>query len=185
MPEWGFGSPSSIPGSSQTVHDWGFGSPTPALLDASRIDTGFGSPFGSEVAPQVDLADGQAIPDDGGTVINLTANWMEEGPYSVRLLDAESTLFPVATDCYSAVPGQGNVCYTDAAKGVLKFSTPRLPVGIYSIRLQWGAGNEVTLSNALTVVRRNRSINTVRIRTRYPKVYVTGPRSIRGEKVLT
>jgi len=186
MGERGFGSPTLIggvdpdPGS----YDWGFGSPTPAAWDDTEYDTGFGSPrielIVEQVAVIMPVTEVPWMPDDGGVVVTVMAQWPSKGPFRVRLRDQSNVAYPLAGGyVHSGNVNTGFDIYVadTSAPDELRFVLPPLPVGLYDIEFLWGIGlgTSAIATKLLDVVFRNRSMPTYRIRGRFPQEWKTGP----------
>ncbi len=148
-------------GSAVPPLDSGAGSPTPGVLG----DTGAGSPtaftalamvlrrpFSREAAPDFD----PAYPEDGGSLVEVAADWPSGGPFLVRLRDALGNYHPaVDQGCSSAVPGQGDACYANASWRYLRFALPRLRRGTYDLVVSWDEGASYAVKDsALRIVPR-------------------------------
>lgn len=179
-----------------TGGDWGFGDPDPDPVSPHDPapydrDLGFGSP--SSYAPleqdQVQLLAPLAqYGDDGGYVVEVLADWPEQGPYRFRFRDAGNNFYPTTGFCYSGVPTQGTNCYTlTGGVDIVRFISPPAPPGSYFLVIQWGPGfgSEVEVDlNGPVVVTRNRGLEVYALRRRLPKHYKSGPRVPRQDELL-
>ena len=192
--EWGYGSPSSLGvGSPTQPYDWGYGAPTPTSWPtadaANEFDTGYGSPY-FVIAPVISYqgSDSDVLPDNGGVVIKLSltpgSKWPSGGPYKIRLIDPNGVARPTTGDCYSGVPGQGNLVYTDVINESMTFVLPPLAPASYDLRLRYGPTftDEILLEDSILITRRNHGRETHSIRRQYPPFYKTGVIGIRSEE---
>lgn len=95
--------------------------------------------------------------DLGGNLIILyspNAGFPIRGPYDVRLIAPGGEVFPSESEpgCYSAIAGFGDDCATNVSREFLFFTLPKVPQGVYSIRIRWGSVNSVTLSDQILVI---------------------------------
>ena len=105
----------------------------------------------------------------------------------VKLVAADDTEYPLTEYCYSSTPGSGYEVYPNGALDQLSFTLPPLVPGVYHILFKYGfkLSKEIEFKNAITVMRRNRSKETARVRSNLPPFYKTGPRRVRDERSLT
>lgn len=187
----GFGSPdaaglTSDPGMIVDTYDFGFGSPDTiiGLIDLSTDygDSGFGSPLWL-----LDFtADPATVRDDGGTVMTLTAlDWPYEGDHTVTLIDGAGT----ETPCYGLTLGEGEDYYRciPEARTRLRFASPRLAPGTYTIRVEWLSDTLHTteVADALEVVYRARFPSVYEVKSRFqPGPFDVGLRVLAGDRPL-
>jgi len=194
--ETGYGSPSigdflvAFPDIVQEHYDYGYGTPTAFLLGvdpadpANWQDTGYGSPFASVVV-QFPLS-GLVVPDDGGFVVRLPADWPTVGPYQVSLIGVTGAVFP----CHTVYEGAGGPfdCFTDDDAEKLRFATPRLYVGVFDLEISWLEGGLQVLNYpaAVTVERRTRHPSVYTVRAGFPKApyRAIGPRALNSLRTL-
>lgn len=189
----GFGSPdaaglTSDPGMIVEVYDLGFGAPS-TLTGTGDVDfstdwgeTGFGSPLwilDLSVSPE-------EVRDDGGTVIDVVAaSWPYTGPHTVTLIDADGT----ETPCYGLELGEGADYYVcrPSEQTRLRFASPRLAPGTYTVRIQWLSDTLHTteLDDALVVVYRSRFPSVYEVKARFqPGPFSVGQRHLGSDRLL-
>lgn len=186
----GYGSPSSTdedPGLVITAYDAGYGSPD-TLDEAGAIDmtetwgdSGYGSPLWI-----LDLAVTPiTAADNGGHILTITTiEWPYTGDHNVTLIDQQGEEYP----CYGLILGEGDsaaVCRPSGSK--LRCATPRLPVGIYTVRVEWldDTLSTIDMVDALEIVYRQRFPAVYELRSRFqPGAYDVGIRALASERVL-
>lgn len=152
----------------------------------------------------LNLVEGVAVPfankhvsDEGGDLITLANSDPDNVSvlkYKIRLirkvagggaklsLEDPANIYPKIGYCYGAVPGGADVVTISPAKDLLTFSLPPLPLGDYHIGIYDTEGVlRSTVSEAISVKRRNRSRVTYEVRSRLPPLYLTGPTSLSFE----
>lgn len=167
----GFGSPHG-------EDDDGFGSPG---LD----DAGFGSPFAFDLA-QVTIAPpdrgvavaplarstAHAIGEEGGYLLearSVLAVFDERDGYRVDLIDEDGITHPdTEPGAYSAIEDQGTSCRAVAGGRVVRFASPPLDLGVYSVRITHPAGYELTVPEAFAIWREPASLEVDAIRAALP-----------------
>lgn len=175
MADAGSHSPSTLSGDSEL--DAGAHSPS-TLSGETLFDNGAHSPsrlvgsIGAFVVPAA-LSPGTAgntVPDDGGEIVEVGGSWPSKGPYRVRLVAADGSLFPYDGYCYSGKVGQASDCYTDQIQARLRFVTPPAPAGMYDLRIDYGAafGTTLTVAAAIRVLPRTWDRATFRLRRYLP-----------------
>lgn len=179
MGERGYGSPTTLGGvdGAPNSYDWGYGSPTPTTWADTEYDTGYGSPRTELIVEQVQLYienDPPWLPDDGGVMVGLLAQWPVLGPYRVRLRDQAGVAYPDdGTFCHSGKLGQGSDVYVAdvSASDELRFVLPPVPVGNYDVEVMWGLnyGSLGVVPGLIDVVFRTRCMPTYRVRSRLPE----------------
>lgn len=181
--------------------DWGFGDPEPTAWAGDSEEWGFGEPSPLK-SDHISWFGTTLIPDDGGSIALLIADWPEIGPWKVKCIHSETDqVFPQATDsllyCNSPVPGLLDNVYTNVVKSTvagvtmptagtqLRFVIPSLPPGIYDLELH-NPGNpeKIKIENIFRVVWRNRSQEVYAIRNRWPLIFEAGQRTLRFEEML-
>lgn len=178
----GAGSPSSI----TVTPDNGAGSPS--SISAGLGDLGAGSPTNNqpELLGILVTPDGLDYGDFGGDIVQLRGAWPTVGPYRCRLTnDGGVTYLPSIAGCYSARVAKGSLCETDAGKRVLTFSLPPLEYGAYDLEVAYGVGygTSTTITGAITVVPRDRAIETWGMRRTFPIWVATGGRTSQGTPI--
>ena len=179
---------------------WGFGDPVLSTW-VNEIDWGFGDPE-TLTDDGILWVSPNELPDDGGEIITLLAQWPEIGPYTVKCIQTHTgQQFPEATAplpfCNSPVPGQGEKCFTNIVEttqgGViipapgskLRFVLPILPPGIYDIELTPPNGaNKIYLYKAMEIIWSNRATQVYMIKNRWPNFFSAGQRTMRYEDFL-
>jgi hypothetical protein len=218
---WGYGdysgtSPTATwsPATSTAFFGYGYGDPDPDdLFDAAggaltwagtEVDWGYGGPAQLE-ADHILWASSQRLPDDGGEIIELRAEWPTTGPWRVKMIQGyTATTFPLASSplpyCSSPVPGFAERCYTNEIEveelgtlvtkpgSILRFVLPVLPTGSYDVKLEADApgllNTTVTLEGVCEVIYRNRAVETYSFRRRFPQSFTLGVREISTEPLL-
>ncbi len=218
---WGFGdlagaSPAASwsPVTSTAFFGWGYGDPDPDdVFDAAggaltwagtEVDWGYGDPAQLE-ADHILWVSAQRLPDDGGEIIELRAEWPVVGPWRVVMIQGyTSVTFPQATAplpfCSSPTPGFADRCYTNEVEveelgtlvtkpgAILRFVLPVLPTGSYDVRLEADAPGlletTILLEGVCEVIYRNRAVETYTFRRRFPKLYTLGVRELSTEPLL-
>jgi len=94
--------------------------------------------------------------DMGGNLVWLYAplpGFPIRGPYEVRLVDADGNYWPDAneTGCYSALAGFGDDCEANRSREFLAFTLPKVPQGLYGVRLTWGL-NSIELAEQILII---------------------------------
>lgn len=103
--------------------------------------------------------------NDGGAVVRLysPSKFSHAGPYDVRLVDADGNYWPPMSQsaCYSAVAGALDAVMANRSREYLEFALPKLPQGVYAIRLSWNGGmSEATFDEMITVVPADTSLES-------------------------
>jgi len=225
---YGFGSPDDFPVAfTADAFDYGFGD-VPPDDPIVVIDWGFGDVPPEPLEPVVVTLD--ELPDDGGEIIVISADWPIVGPYHVQLIqhfteqtfpdvgDAPGAYAPVLlTELNKVMPrGSPYWCYTGIkpvlpgdvpgvymSDGSLAFVLPVVPPGLYDIKVSWGTQkypppedsadsavvahvfhSSITISQALRIIYRNRSMEQWRIRRRFPMHFATGAKAAGAEELL-
>ncbi len=199
---WGWGDSDPLVAPTATTHfGWGWGSPDPdSLFTASGfatpwsgtdIDWGWGDPAQLEES-HITWTTPTTLPDDGGEIVELNADWSTVGPWTVVCKQTFSTGSYAAN---SATPGFATRCYTNTVEieelgaivtvpgTSLRFSLPVLPTGIYNLEITNGADSVVMLG-AFEVIHRKRALETYAYRRRFPSPYELGSRSIAVDLLL-
>lgn len=175
----GAGSPSYL----GVAPDGGAGSPS--ALTGSEGDLGAGSPTMYNPA-SLSIAitpDGGEYGDYGGDIARVVGIWPLQGPYRCRITsDAGVTYYPDADGCYGAREGKGPACETDPRKRLLTFSVPPAPLGTYDLEIAYGPGfgTSITLTGAIEILSRDRSLETWGMRRTFPQWVATGGRTSQG-----
>lgn len=183
MSDLGFGSPTG----GDPPYDWGFGSPTPSDFDGTEgVDSGWGSPSALVAAA---VRDGVVVyGHEGGDLVQILAEWPSAGPFRLRLQAVDGTLYPSATGwAYSGRAGQGPDVYPEAAGSMLSFRLPRVPPGLYTLRVHWGSGFGLSadVTQRIRVVYSARHMADWRMRANMHRLYrAAGPRSPGADKPL-
>lgn len=150
-----------------------------------------------------------ALPSTGGILVEVFGAWESLGPYRVQLLDSSSAVYPQdAAGCVGAVRfdrfglmvgrDDPSLCYTEARYAfvdgqpapqpsrVLRFTLPPLPLGVYSVRVRWGAlfGEEIVLEDALLITPPLRCEETWRITGALPSVFAASGATMPSGEVL-
>lgn len=165
----GWGSPDTPAPVSPIIFDSGWGSSGAG----PEFDRGWGSPdYGDRVL--VFLASPAIVPDDGGLLIRLFADWPSVGPYRVVLLDSYTgKQHPIAVDqiactaplrftrlgdiaprpadewfdCF--IEPRATVVFGDpdpqGPQQYLVFVLPPVPPGLYDVRVTFGANFGIVL----------------------------------------
>ena len=197
----------------QVDFGWGFGDPEPGgWVPADPITWGFGDPD-PESLLVVFFSGVSVLPDDGGEIATLVADWPRIGPYRVQLkdsftdkthpdpalqtyayapLDLSATAsviprespFDVKTEVKTTIVNGGRVNEPDAR---LSFVLPPLPPGLYDVVLAWGDNLEysITVVRAIRVVHRGRSRYQWGLRASLPPNYTKGAAISQMEDDLT
>ena len=180
---------------------WGFGDPVPKPWSGSDLDWGFGDPA-TLLSDHVLWVSPKELPDDGGEIVMLVAEWPSVGPYTVRCVQSHTgQLFPEADAplpfCNSPTPGNGERCYTNVIEEViggvivptpgttLRFVLPVLPPGRYDVQITPPGGlAPILLTGAMEVIWRGRAMEVYAIRNRWPMRFASGQRAMRYEDLL-
>jgi|13_taG_2_1085334.scaffolds.fasta_scaffold00118_19 hypothetical protein len=173
MADSGFGSVSYTP--APDTYDVGFGSPDSLVRVA-----GFGSSFDVALTA-ADIVGGAAlIGDDGGERLDIAGQWHTLAPEPVP---AHSSAFTVhfinvlTSDVTPALSGylggQGGQVFTNVTQTVIHAYAPPLARGVYSVRVTH-SGGVLLISNAFTVITRNRAAEVYSLRKALPAFYKRG-----------
>ncbi len=116
--------------------------------------------------------------DDGGWLRTLTGTFpLAQGCY-VTLVDGAGN----ETPCYGGVVGAGLLCRSTTG-GTLSFTTPPLPLGLYSVRVATADGLwTATLADGQRVVPRDYTSRLFSLRSHHPHPRDVGPADIREER---
>jgi len=150
-----------------------------------------------------------ALPSTGGILVEVYGAWEELGPYRVQMLDSAASTYPQDTagctaplrlDRFGLVEPRTDptLCYTEARFGfvpgvptpqtarVLRFTLPALPLGVFSIRIRWGAswGQEVVLEDAVRVVPPLRCEEAWRLAGGLPSVFAAAGARVSSAETL-
>ena len=191
----------------RTWFGWGWGDPDPDTLHTAaasgltwagtETDWSYGDPATLE-SDHILWMSSQRMPDEGGEIVELQAEWTETGPWRIRLIQAfTGAVFGYAN---SPQPGDGIDCYTDTIEveelgslvtkpgARLRFVLPPLPTGAYDVQIESASpallGSALLLENAVEVVYRSRALQTYAYRRRFPKPYSLGVRELSVEPLL-
>jgi hypothetical protein len=118
-----------------------------------------------------------ALPSTGGILVEIQADWESLGPYRVQLVNGLGAVFPQgAAGCVAPLIvnrfglGVGrddpSLCYVEERFAFvpgqpapqparfLRFTLPPLPLGLYAVRVTWGAswGEVVEIEDAVRIV---------------------------------
>jgi len=166
------------------INDLGFGSP----FNPDARNIGFGSPFDPGLTAVATAS--TLISDDGGDLVSISGNWASIAPepvpshsehFTVHFIHAATAREYPALAGYLGRRRSGQV-YTNMLQNVIRAYTPPMDRGTYHIRISYETGN-LLLNNAVTVVARNRNIETYSIRRSLPAFYKTGSREAAQESV--
>jgi hypothetical protein len=190
--ETGFGSPQWQP--MPPYNDWGFGSSTTgnniALLGVVGFrgkDTGFGSPFDSSATTVFIDASQQIIPDSGNISLRLVSTaWAVNSAFKPprRLGGFDVKFTGVETgDVYQGIGLIGKECYTDFTQKVLTVRVPPLPIGTYSISVEWDEVNHVYIDNAFRTIVDTRCESLYALRSYLPSWFAKGEVSFEQDEI--
>lgn len=171
MASAGYGSPSTI------ALDAGYGS-----LSSIALDAGYGSPSAA-LALIPSVVSERTLPDIGGSIVTLQGTW-SDGPYYIRLVDADANVYPSVGYCWSGVPGNGPACYPQANGVNLTFVTPAVTPAVFTVRVYLDeAGTTYSdAANQITIVRRVYYGLVYDQRRAFPSLWLgPGPRRVRDE----
>lgn len=206
----GAGEPSGLP--VDPDFGWGAGDVTPAAWIDGTVTWGAGDPT-PETQIVAFFAGFNVLPDDGGELVTLVADWPRIGPYHVQLADsftgklhpnserqafvyaplnltgmaevvARDDPFAVLTDVKTKIVNGGRVNEPDR---FLRFLLPPLPPGLYDVLVHWGDvfENTLVINRAVQVVYRGRSAEQWAVRAILPPNYRAGAASSLVEDPLT
>lgn len=189
MAETGFGSLSFSP--APTYFDWGFGSLTPTDIDTGAeniegADTGFGSPYSALSSEAFLQGEFDLIPDDGGVILEINADWalfgkkgQILGPFTVTYVSSSDG----STTLSTGLARRGE-CFTNAEQTKLLAGVPPLPHDTYDILVEWfGGTRSVYIDNAFTVSLRTRCEQAYGIRRHMPAWLKRGPIAAHEEQL--
>ena len=179
MSTWGAGDPTSA--SPDGYHPWGAGAPTPPTFWAPQgADIGAGDPTLSILSAMILPAQpgDHLCPDDGGELLRIAAAWPAPGPFRVAIVEVHTGQ---TFDCYGG-PGNGLDCQI-TPDGDLLCGLPAAPPGWYDLAITWGSGSH-TVSSALRVIWRGRSLDQWALAARFRSADHPGPRSTRTAALL-
>jgi hypothetical protein len=117
-------------------------------------------------------ANGDWVGQEGGYTLRMYAptGSFEHGPYLVKVIDANGQGWPIdEAGCHSTQLGQGANCRPRFANTVLDFATPRVPEGLFSVRVTDARGMVFDVPVGFRAVRTPYSREVATIRARLPE----------------
>ena len=182
------------------VFDQGFGDKTALFSDFTHIQnsflehrtdpayqfTGFGDP--TPVFIEVPfVADGITdFPDEGGVRVILEGKFDPAENYFFQIVGKDETIYPSATTYASAAKaGKEGLVKPFRNNERVSFALPPMPPGLYDIEVYYGENKslQLTLSEYIRVIRKNRSSLVYSVRAKYPEVFRVGARNYIVDRV--
>ncbi len=173
MTDTGFGSVSYTP--APGTYDVGFGSPDSLVRVA-----GFGSSFDVALTAADIVGGAVLVGDDGGDRIDIAGQWYTLAPepvpshssaFSVHFINALTSVVTPALSGY--LGGGGGQAFTNVRQTVIHAYIPPLTRGVYSVRVTH-SGGVLLISDAFTVITRNRAAEVYSLRKALPSFYKRG-----------